>query len=174
MRQAVATLLLVTAGILGCQTRPIPLSAQRGSTVVLPLSWGTGLFGYGGTEYTDYQRGKMVFRLDGAAGFELTTRFSTIAAPSPRAILGTSGSAGGQVISLVDIPLAAPLGTHSVFVARNQGGSDYPFTYGGQLKILPESVTAGSETITGQSTPREAFSFWLGNSGSWSPIALED
>lgn len=175
MGRATVTLLLVLACALGCQTRPIPLSAQRGSTVVIPLGWGLGLYGYGGSEYSDPQRGTMVFRLDGASGFELLTRFSTIAAPAPQAFYATNTpNANGQVVSVVDIPVGAPLGTHSLYVARNLNGTDFSFTYGGQLKILPQTVTAGSESITGQSTPREAFSFWLGTGGSWSPIAVAD
>src|SRR5262245_59843903 len=125
MRRVIAAVIVVGVGMLGCQTRPIPLSAQRGSTVVIPLSWGTGLFGYGGTEYTDYQRGQMVFRLDSLTGFELTTRFSTIAVASPRASFGaTATSAGGQVVSLVDIPVGAPLGTHALYVVRKLGTTE--------------------------------------------------
>ena len=175
MRNVHVALLLVLAAALGCQTRPLPLSAQAGSTIAIPLAWGIAPIGYGGTYYTDYQRGTMVFRLGGPTGMELTTRYTSIAAPSPKAPMATtSDSFGGQVVSLVDLPASAPLGTRDLYVARRIGITETPFTYAGQMKVLPNSVTAGTENVLGQPTPAEYFPFWLGPSSSFIGMAGSD
>ncbi len=160
-------LLLLTGGLAACQGRIAPLSAQQGSTILIPLDGESGLtpaergrVGYGGSKVSDPQRGELVYRLDGPSGFELVTLGSTRV---------KADVVGVQLVSLVEIPIDAPLGSHDLFVAHRrfdpatgsvveQPGPDYH----GQLSILPSAISVslpggGSELIEGRPTPLEAF-----------------
>lgn len=156
------------AALVGCQARVIPLSAQAGSTVVIPFTGanegaepGLGPIGYGGTDYPDPQRGETVAQL-GTTGWELSTRATMEAAPSTRANL-----AGRQMLLIADIPAGAPLGTHDLVLVnrRDDGGGpvDTPVTpaYQGSLTILPNSIDvdtgSGIETVVGSPTPTEYY-----------------
>ena len=84
----------VVGPLAGCQMRPVPLSAQAGSTIALPLDWLRTPAAHGGTEYDDPQRGELVFALGAPVeqgGLELTTRVT----------LALAGS-------VVELALAAP------------------------------------------------------------------
>lgn len=161
-------LALVLPGLMACQGQLAPLSAQRGSTIVIPLE-GVQLLtsqerervGYGGREVSDPQRGELRYRLDGPGGFELVTLGSS-------RVQSHAGNA--QLVSLVEIPPDAPLGSHEIYVAHRrfdpatgdvveQPGPDY----NGALQILPEAITVdlpggGTELIEGQPTPLEFYS----------------
>jgi hypothetical protein len=175
-RTLVALSLLGLAALLGaCMGQPIGLSAQRGSTIAIPLQ-GDGTFGatapvgYGGSAYTDVQRGELVFQLDGPGGFELTTRLA-METDISRRLFTIHGLTARQILVMVDIPIDAPLGTHSLYLVNRLDGVDTPVVpaYEGQIKILPESIEValaggGTETISGAPTPLEFY-----NDG-WQPI----
>lgn len=155
---------LVAAVGAGCASYPVPLSAQAGSTIVIPLvatgAGNTVVVGFGGFSYTDHQRGTMVYQLDGPGGFELETRFSIAAEPHGASVIAGGGAAFGnppQILSVVDIPEDAPEGTHTLHVIRRlPSGEEFPGpTYDPVIKILPHSVdtTDQSETIVGDYTP---------------------
>jgi hypothetical protein len=166
-----------------CQGRPVPLSAQAGSTITIPLTTGNDpstLIGSGGTAVTDYQRGTLVFRLDSFTGQELVTRGTSVVAASPNSLAARGGTLAGplQVVALVDIPASAPVGLHNLTLKRRRIESgvpveyDFPATYNGQIQILPNQLTVplpggGSSTITGSPTPFEAYF------GAWADITTQ-
>jgi hypothetical protein len=161
---ALAVLTILPA-MIACTGHPVPLSAQAGSTIVIPLRGvnDTTLIGYGGSLVTDHQRGELVFRLDGPTGLELITRGTSAVTAAQTTHGARAGTFGGsvQAIALVDIPANAPVGTHTLHVTRRtiEGGNpvEYSFpAYPGEIQILPNEVTAGSETVIGTPTPFEA------------------
>jgi hypothetical protein len=167
---------------LACQGQNLAHTAQRGSTIAISLggTFSTGAFlasslvvGYGGTAFTDYQRGEMVYQLDGFGGPELITRATTTLLPHPasgRARTGwwlNTATSGHQHVSIVDIPTDAELGTHSVYVVRRVGGSDIQIgMHPADIKILPQSIPVvgpgGPEDVVGESTD---FAAWY--MGGW-------
>lgn len=165
----IAVLLLALAG---CQGQPVPLTAQAGSSVLIPLNFDAGTVndvGFGGSDFTDYQRGKLVYRLDGPSGFALTTRATSLALAYPGTTAGKGGSAPTtQIVSLVDIPASADpnyLGTHTLYVqhvytdpatgtVKTAAGPGYS----GEITILPAQISVplpggGTQTVVGQPTP---------------------
>jgi hypothetical protein len=160
----------VVASVLGCSGQPVPLSAQAGSTISIPVMTGltTSVIGYGGTQVTDYQRGALVFRLDGPTGMELVTRGTSLVYASPTSLAGRGAISGpSQVMSVIDLPANAPVGTHSLYVTRRRIESGVPVEYTfpgypGQVQILPNQLTVplgggGNQIITGTPTPFQAF-----------------
>lgn len=164
---------------IGCQGRIVPLTAQRLSSVLIPLNAesATAAIGYGGTLVEDYQRGTLIYRLDSPTGPALVTRATGQALLPPSApLLQNPLFPRRQIVSLVDIPEDAPLGTHTLHVVRRriEGGVpvDYPApAYAGTLTIMPKQITFdvnGSPlTVTGAPTPFEKYSC-LGPSCAWS------
>jgi hypothetical protein len=155
---------LALAFTAGCASYPVPLSAQAGSTMVVPLTatggGGNTVIGFGGFSHTDYQRGTMVYQLDGPGGFELRTRFTIAAEPHASTRMASIGTLWGdhpEILSVVDIPPEAPEGTHSLHVIRRlPDGTEFPGpAYSPQIKILPNSidVNGGAETVVGAYTP---------------------
>jgi hypothetical protein len=147
-----------------CTGPVLPLSAQKGSTIVIPLTGASaeerGEIGYGGTQVTDYQRGSLIYKLDGPSGPELVTRGSSFVLPSLASPIGYAGYnyVSGQIVSIVDIPNTAAIttGTHSLYVVRRFQGVDEPlaYPYPGQIAILPASIdVGGGVVVSGQSTP---------------------
>lgn len=145
---------------LGCQGAPIPLSAQKGSTVLIPLGGlddaDAGRIGFGSQVYEDRQRGALVFRLGGPDGPELVTRATTALSGPLASSHGITGGPFGNrtdlIVSLVDVPNtdAIPEGVHSLHVVRRLDGIDHAGpAYAGAIAILP--ATVGS--ITGAPTP---------------------
>lgn len=137
--------------------------------------------GYGGAHYTDYQRGQLVYRLDGPTGPELVTRGTSavIAAPNAEAA-ETPFWFERQIFSLVDIPTTAPTGTHTLHVTRRRIEGVVPVespgpSYAGQLTILPSSLTiplpgGGTQVVTGAPTPLEFYG--CGQFGcSWTDVS---
>src|SRR5262245_1645204 len=106
--------IVLGASVTGCAGYPVPLSAQAGSSIVVPLAAGeSDVIGFGGASHTDYQRGAMIYRLDGPTGMELTTRFSIAAEAHASSLMAGSWFAFANppsIISLVDIPANAPEG----------------------------------------------------------------
>lgn len=165
----------------GCQGRPIPLTAVKGSTMVIPLENPTGYdrsvapIGYGGTQLPeDYQRGRLIYQLtDGVGGplvldangqpIELITRATATAAPSRRApkasIVHSLGSE--TLVSVVDIPTTAPTGTFGLHVVnrRIEGGQAVDTPWAPERQPSSQFEIVG---VTGDSTPFEAFfNNWL-------------
>lgn len=176
-RLPLALLIPLGLAMLACQGQPVPLSAQVGSTMVIPLvSVGHNKIGYGGTEYTDAQRGGYVFALGDLAengGTELTTRFTIPVTSEQRTELDTP-----QLIAVVDIvnPYSETItpGTQTLHLSyREPDGTlttlNPPRTW--TVAILPALVDTGTEWVTGQSTPLETFDF-LGDPPDWEPLAL--
>jgi len=170
-RLLLAGLALVVAGT-ACHGRPIPMSAQAGSTIVIPLSDSEhpGLLplakiGFGGSSYEDPQRGSLVAHLDDASGFALETRIAFIATPPVESTLGPSGGPFGRSLLLVvDIPTNAPLGYHDLVLVNERvvdGTPEStvvtpaPIT----IAILPNVVSAGGQNVVG--TPTQEI-FYLG------------
>ena len=162
---------LALLAIAGCMGNPIPLSAQAGSTIVVPYSSSdfdvfefVDPVGFGGTEVEDPQRGTLVLQLDSFGGFELTTRLGLNAAAPVEAPVGAGAAGwGSQLLLVVDIPTDAPLGTHDLVLVnrRVEGGVpvDTQITPSpGAIRILPTVVDAGGELVTGAATPGQFFS----------------
>ena len=150
--------------VLGCQGKVLPLSAQAGSTILIPLTGEGENVGYGGTAGEDYQRGTLVYQLDGPGGFELATRASSAVVPVASASAGLGFEPKRQVVSLVDIPTNAPVGTHTLHVKRRriESGTPVDYTgpdYHGEITILPNEVefeVSGTPvTSVGAPTPFE-------------------
>lgn len=181
---------LVAATALACQGRLLPMTAQVGSTVLIPLGDpDVADLAYGGTAVgTDYQRGTLVFRLtdgyggsvimDGGSPVELTTRLTTVVTPSPRAAggggLGTTGRA--QVVAIVDIPASVQPDRYGLQVVRKTEQSTEVVlptdTFRSELEILPasiESPPSSGNYVAGQSTPFEG---WGGT--SWLTASQSD
>jgi len=168
-------LLPLTWAAFACQGQNLAHTAQRGSTIAITLGGSQSgstqslVVGYGGTAFTDYQRGEMVYRLDGYEGVELLTRATSTllghpASSSARDGLGFNPFASGQQhVSIVDIPGNAPLGTHSLYMMRRVGGSLIEVgVHPAEIKILPASIwvdtDSGPEEIEGEQTQ---FASWL-------------
>lgn len=163
-------LVLVAAGLTACMTQPIPLSAQIGSTIAIPLGEVDGKAGYGGADYTDHQRGELVFQLVGTDPLvELTTRFSIATTAHPASIMAGLAQLSQpspppavpeQLISLVDVTPSNQTtlepGTYSLSVIRRRPGKPDkagPNYTGGQIRILPASIDiGGGEFIDGAPT----------------------
>jgi hypothetical protein len=153
----------VSAGFhFACASYPVPLSAQKGSTIAIPIAAGEDqVVGYGGAMHTDHQRGSMVYRLDSASGPELTTRFTVASAPHAAAPLSTTStnlSTPPQIVSIVDIPNSESVteGPHTLRVFRRPtSGTDVELVFNPQLqiKILPQSVPTAGGNVVGSSTP---------------------
>lgn len=163
-------LVLGAAGILcevlACTAQPVPLSAQAGSTVLIPFSiQELTEVGFGGTDFSDPQRGSLVVQLDGQGGFELTTRLALVAAPPVESPSAHDGAPQARnLVLVVDVPTDAPPGTHSIVLVNRKtvGGapvdtlvSPSPQT----LRILPSSILAGGEVVDGAPTQSR---IWLG------------
>lgn len=167
-------LVTVALALAGCQGRPVGMTAQQGSSVVIPLSDATNpdAAAYGGTTAPDYQRGTLIFRLDGPTGMELVTRAATVVTPASSSKASKDGLnfvVPRQIMVLVDVPTNAPLGAHSLHVVRRrvEGGVpvEYPGPgYAGQLTVLPNQIDVGGTLVTGQSTPFHYYG------GGWWPI----
>jgi hypothetical protein len=155
---------------IACHGQNLPQSAQRGSTVLIPFGGNFAsdpgmVVGYGGVDYADPQRGTMIFQLGEEGGFELTTRATTTVLAHPatqhaREGDGLSGRSGFQHLSVVDIPLDAPLGTHDLFLVRRPSeGSDIAAGFlQSTISILPEVIDAGGVQVVGIPTP---FAGWI-------------
>lgn len=155
--------LVAAAAALACQGSPIALSAQKGSTVILPIGgiWeeDEGQIGFGSDIYEDPQRGDLIIKLDDENGPELVTRAVTaLAAPlaSQQGIEAPLTGKTDQIIVIADIPNTNEItvGPHGFFIVRRLGGVDYPGpSYAGEIQILPESITTSAGIVDGTSTP---------------------
>jgi hypothetical protein len=146
MLALLAVALLSTA----CSFRPIPLVAQAGTTIVLPLA-GEALHGaYVGYESEvtrrrglyDDQRGGLEFALvdDLAApaySHALVTRLVTRVQPDPATPAAIANGATlhdfTQILALVDVPVDVPPGDFYVSIRRRRRGS----ASGGADELLP-------------------------------------
>jgi len=124
----------------------VPLAAELPSDQI----------GYGGAHYIDYQRGQLVYRLDGPTGMELTTlgTSAVIAAPNAEAAT-TLFWFERQIFSLVDLPANAPVGTHTLHVTRRRIEGGVPVetagpSYPGEITILPNQLTVPLPGVSGQ------------------------
>lgn len=173
-----AAVVASAAMLLGCSMNPLPLSAQAGSTVLIPVEFQQATLGFGGADFADPQRGELVYSLGsgdppGPGGLELVTRFTILGAHDPRSANAADAVTSGRVLALsvVDIPATAPPGRHRLYVVRRDAAGDHPLndalprpSLG--IRILPPSIEAGGETIVGAPSPLEAWS-WL--TRSWWP-----
>lgn len=155
------SLLLVLLSLLssGCGSEPIPLSAQAGSTIAIPLV-GEETFGetvgYAGPYAPeDPQRGEisvlLVDSADPQVEIPLSTRYVTRvhADPASEAVIdGRPGQGGlGQILALVDIPPEVAPGTYGLAFARRRPSSaggwedaDAPPRTGASLTVLPHEI----------------------------------
>lgn len=164
--QAALLGLVAMSLLLACSGASVPLSAQKGSTILIPiggmLDEDDGLIGFGSQLYEDRQRGALVFKLDGPSGAELSTRVVTaLAGPlaSAHGIASPFGYRTDLLVAMVDIPNTPAIteGTHGLYIVRRLGGIDHAGpAYDHQISILPASIIAGAETIVGAPTPLEA------------------
>lgn len=160
----IALLGAVAAIATACQAPVVPLSAQQGSSVLIPIGGYNevleGWIGYGGSLKADPQRGTLVYRLDGPSGTILPTYTTSLIPVAPSSPIGRDGSdntAPWMIASLVDVPLTAPLGTHALYVTHEVAGQVEQVPYAGTLRILPNQIEVslpggGTETITGAVT----------------------
>ena len=148
----------VVVSLAACGGPSVPLQAQAGASVVIPL---TGervampdLIGFGSDLVEDPQRGELVFRLRGTETELLTRATSAIR-------LGRSNKEGGhvQIVSLVDIPADSPVGTFPLDVVRrfrDATGSlqESPVPYLGVLSVLPHALDFDcDQTVDSVGTP---------------------
>lgn len=170
-------LFLLGFGALACQVQPVPMSAQAGSTVMLPISvlGGGGPIGHGGTDYSDPQRGELVFALGDTienGGTELRTRFTAAVSAGPRSPIEYS-----QYVAFVDLvnPQGAvlPEGPQTIHISHRLNGQVTSFSpaQSWTVAILPATVTAGGQPVTGAATPLQAWDFIYG--GGWTDIPLQ-
>jgi hypothetical protein len=127
-------LTIAIALLVACTARPVPLSAQAGSTIVFPIADGSRFIQVGYTSEIgrsfgrfDDQFGETVFALVAADGteHELRTRWVTRTWPDPASPAGIAGrlpqpapQLRGQVLALIDIPLGVPPGPYRWRVYR--------------------------------------------------------
>lgn len=168
---------LALALLLGaCAGYPVPLTAQVGSSVLIPLQgvYGSAI-GYGSytppgytspdqTPLTDPQRGELIYTLTSPTPFELETRSTTLVTPYPTAKASRTGNGWPwEVVSLVDIPSGAPTGTFGFTVTHRYtdpatgATKNDNISYKGQITILPQNITftnsaGSSQTVSGEST----------------------
>jgi len=155
--------LVAAAAALACQGSPIPLSAQKGSTVMLPIGGhiaeDSGQIGFGSNVYEDPQRGDLIIKLDDASGPELVTRAVTALASSLASPQGIGAALTGNadlIVVMADIPNVPEVteGPHGLYIVRRLGGVDYPGpNYTGEIQILPASVSTTAGIVNGTSTP---------------------
>lgn len=172
MERRIALLALLAFGTLACQGQPVPIAAARGTSVLIPIGGGgiaTGegpLMGYGSPTLEDRQRGRLRLWLASDPDVELPVRgVSRVRADraSPAGLSqGENWELGDQVVAIVDVPTAAPLGNFPIYARRytfqwngsawvEQGlaPAEAP-NYHGFLEVLPEVRSP---------TPLEAFLF---------------
>lgn len=120
--------------VLGCASDPLPLAAQAGATIALPISSEQAQeqeIGYGSTLLEqagryDLQRGELRFHFTATGAtpsFTVTPRVITRVAPDPAstAMVGTllaSVIGISQVLALVDIPATAQPGGYTILIRR--------------------------------------------------------
>ena len=161
-------LLLVASLGAGCTTHPVTTSAQVGSTIVIPFSVESvpgyvplPVFGFGGSEFDDPQRGRMVVHLGDETGPTLDTRLSFLVTAPVESELGVRSSFGATLLVMVDIPAGTPLGIHDVVLVHERdvaGGVEETVLLSPQtIRVLPDQVLAGSDLITGAPTPSQVF-----------------
>ena len=166
--------LAAAVSLVGCLGSPIGMTAQRGSTIMVPVhneNLGSNLgipVGYGGTEVTDVQRGELQFYLDDPSN-PLVTRASTAVAAAPASEYGRmiSGRHPLQIVSIVDIPSTAPLGSHAL-LGRIMPPSGVPSgtIYVSSIEIIDSPVTfddGGTPvTVVGKPSPFSSLGVAIG------------
>ena len=151
-------------GALACASLPVPLVAEIGSSVVIPVDAERGIpIGYGGSAYPDVQRGELEFWLGTPGGStpKLTTRVSTVvlpAASSEQARGAINGGSIRQIVSLVDIPADPGLVGHHDIHVRLAPAYGSP---SGTLRTIPIDIVDASG-IDGTPTPLEGCQAWVG------------
>lgn len=171
---------LAVVACVACQGQVVSKTAQRGSTIMIPVADSrSASIGYGGTQVGDPQRGRLEYRLDSTTGPALVTRGSGVVVSHHMSRNAFEFFPLEQVFSVVDIPVDAPLGTHSLYVRHiytdpttglevEAAGPSYP----GQITIIDEDVTislpgGGTQVVSGEPTP---FEYWgCSPSCSWKP-----
>jgi len=153
-----------------CGGPTVPISAQAGSTIVIPvtgelLAGSDTIVGFGNEFAEDRQRGILVFRLR-EAGKELHTRLTT--SVTTTGIVSANlvrDSNMRQVVSLVDLPADSPVGTFHIDVARRfrdlEGVErEESIPYGGEVTVLPHQLDLDCDQtadVIGRPTPWVAF-----------------
>ena len=134
---------LMVGALTACEMKVLPLSAQAGSTIAVPLGDATFLdtFGYGGDPddpgaVIDYQRGQLFLRLDtdldptnGAQcpdpPCELFARAVSAVVGAESTFAAISGAnAGRQVVGIFDIPPDTLPGTYGLILYRRNLDED--------------------------------------------------
>jgi hypothetical protein len=168
-----ALLALLLAGGEACHGPALPLSAQQGSTVLVPIggNWagidtviGYGGAGWNGQTIVDHQRGEMLLRVDSATGTALVTRATTTLIGHPASRHARDGdtlsqTSGFQHAVIADIPLSVSVGTHDLYLSRQPpSGPEIPISkLNARLEVLPNSVATSQGTIVGAPTPFEGW-----------------
>lgn len=165
----------------GCTGQPLSLSAQAGSTILIPLSvdaladltLSLEHVGYGASPgvpggYKDPQRGYLEVRLEQTGDVLVTRRAFLTEHTLGSSLAELRTSVGRTLILVVDIPIDAPHGRfdlelwHRRWNPEAGGGAGVweenralagATPYFGTLAILPDVLTVNGETITGAPTP---------------------
>lgn len=128
-----------------CGGPSVPLQAQAGASVVIPLTGDLTsdmpVIGFGSDLVEDPQRGELVYRLRGTETELLTRATSSIQVGFPSNLIGGDV----QIVSLVDIPPESPVGTFAIDVVRRYRDAagivqEIPVPYGGVLSVLPHEL----------------------------------
>jgi hypothetical protein len=186
--EAPRLLLAAALAALACEGRPLPLTAAKGSTVVIPIgSGGTAQFGegdktgFGAPNASDPQRGRLRLWLDDGSNCsnvptpepssrDLQVRAVTrvVADPATYAALDLGAQAGeqaGQVVVIADVAPSAPVGTFLVCIRRYTKSSWNGTEWVEQVAASPSyGAQLTVLSATGASTPFEA------NVGAWLPL----
>lgn len=172
----VGPLLALAVAATACTGKPVSLSAQAGSTIVVPLGVGAkgqGTLslvhvGYAGTKFSDPQRGGLYLELE-QTGERLDTRMAFLTEPvSDSGLAGFKTTVGRTLMLVVDIPDTV---SHGVFdlelwhertdpeTGQTHTNKALGIDYYGTLAILPPSIDVDVtgqgdiETIEGAQTP---------------------
>jgi len=171
----------IALGIGACAGSPVSLTAQRGSSILIPIGpyhWPTSdvIIGFGrpqqpgggasGGAWADPQRGELEFYVDDGLGageiFLLrATSTSNPSLASPYARAPGIGNRNTEVVALLDIPVDAPLGQQTLRY-RNKQDPSVSISVG-SIWVLPREVLlceapscgapSGTPVVTGQPSP---------------------
>ncbi len=138
-------LAVFVTSMIACGGPPVPLQAQAGASVIIPLTGdqtsGMPVIGFGSDLVEDPQRGELVYRLRGTETELLTRATSSIQVGFPSNLIGGDV----QIVSLVDVPQDVDSGTYSIEVLRRFRDTagfeqEEEIPYDGVLSILPHEL----------------------------------
>jgi hypothetical protein len=170
-RSLILVLVAGAAAAVGCTSAPLPLAAQAGATIAIPVASEVAQeheIGYGSTLLAevgryDLQRGELQFHFapQGAtAAFTVSPRVVTRVGPDPGSLAAHANISEfnllglAQILALVDIPTTAQPGAYTIQIRRcrrtQPGGTCNPLSpdlpYSRPFTVLPGTGTPNPNT----------------------------